>query len=745
MADRFFIAPYDTTSGLQNNVRPWLIPDDAFAQMENAYVFRGRVRKRFGSRWLGDSSLQSRFRIQITVTDINGDTPAGTFVPLSGGAPIATIAIGQMFSIGDQVFTVIALGNPAAMLISGAATLATIDTTTGAVVITGADALTEVYYYPSLPVMGLLTKEEITISDEFVIGFDTRFAYQYVSGWERLNTEGVAGAASWQGSNSQFFWGTTWTGNSPADKIFFVTNFNPNETHFMRRYNGAQWDEFRPRIDAAGTTFLLSARILVPFKNRLVAFNTYEGSVAPGTQFSNRCRYSQVGSPLAVDAWDQDVPGKGNAIDAPTSEAIVTVEFVKDRLIVYFERSTWELVYLGNQAFPFGWQKINTELGAESTFTIIPLDSQAIGIGNVGIHACNGTNVVRIDNKIPNLVFDIHNVNQGIERVYGIRDYQVEALYWAYPHTDATTEQPYPTKVLLYNYRNDTWAINDDSVTAFGYFQPLEGTLWSSSTVSWSDPVLWGSGLTQAKQRQVVAGNQQGYTFICDANETSNAEVLQITNMAIASPGIINLIVIDHNLRIDDYIYINGAIYDDASNSYNNMIYRVASVIDKDTIQFNGQISFTGTYIGGGLIARVSRIYIKTKEYNFYAQQGKKAYIPKVEFMVDATDTGEIQVDFYVSTNQNPFLPLSQISGALIGTGVLDTFPYTAANSSIAGTLEQNSQRLWHPVYFQAAGNVIQLELGLNDVQMRDVNIREDDFQLHAICFISTSLENRLE
>lgn len=46
--DRFMIAPIN--SGLQRNTTPFMIPDDAFESMENAYVFRGRVRKRFGAR-----------------------------------------------------------------------------------------------------------------------------------------------------------------------------------------------------------------------------------------------------------------------------------------------------------------------------------------------------------------------------------------------------------------------------------------------------------------------------------------------------------------------------------------------------------------------------------------------------------------------------------------------------------------------------------------------------------------------
>lgn len=37
--DRFLIAPMQ--SGLQTNLRPWLIQDDAFSQLNNAYLFRG--------------------------------------------------------------------------------------------------------------------------------------------------------------------------------------------------------------------------------------------------------------------------------------------------------------------------------------------------------------------------------------------------------------------------------------------------------------------------------------------------------------------------------------------------------------------------------------------------------------------------------------------------------------------------------------------------------------------------------
>ena len=740
MADRFFIAPYAENSGLQTNLKPWLIPDEAFSELNNAYVFRGRVRKRFGSRWTGGSQFSSRLRIDLGT--ITGGTLSGNVRTILADAGMPT-SIGQAFSIGTIVFTVFntASGNQQMLRTDNSLSPATYNLSNSDFNITGVTLPdgTAVYFYPNLPVMGLPTYEQISISEEYVIAFDTRYAYTYSpGGWNRIGAETDVGAAVWTGDNSQFFWGETWLGADASAKIFFVTNFNQNEPNFMRYYDGAQWHNFRPQIDAT-PNYLNSARIIVPFKNRLLVFNTWEGpaSPLPGTNYANRCRYSQVGSPLDSNAWRQDIPGKGNFVDAATTEAIITVEFIKDRLIVFFERSTWELVYQGNQAYPFTWQQINTELGAESTFSIVPFDKIAIGVGNVGIHACNGSNVERIDEKIPDTVFSIHNNGQGVERVYGIRDYYVEMVYWTFPNTEATADFPYCNKVLIFNYVTGTWAFNDDSITAFGYFQPTIGVTWSSTTVTWDDTVTWDSGAVQALFRQVIAGNQQGYVFLCDADAPTNAPVIQITNI-VAGTGVTTLTVIQHNFRVEDYIYILDATWSDSSNGLNNTIFQVINVIDANTFQIENA-PFTGTYSGGGLISRVSQIAVTTKEYNFYAKEGRNNYVSKVDFMVDKTSAGQIQVDFYVSTSLEPLLEDSAGNGVLLGTGTLDTFAYPDI------PFEQNTTRLWHPVYFQADGEVIQLQLIMNDEQMRNVNIRESGFALHAMCIYAQPTSYRFQ
>lgn len=748
--DRFFIAPYDKDSGLQNNVKPWLIPDTAFSIMNNAYVFRGRVRKRFGSQWMGDTALSSQLRVQIATLDGAGNTPAGTFVPLSGGIPIVTPAIGQAFSAGDQVFTVNALGTPANLLISGTATVATFNTTTGAVVINAGIAYANValFYYPSLPVMGLLTYENNAFQNNFLIGFDTKFAYEYIggSGWSRLSMETVAGDAQWSGTDTDFFWGTTWSGTNASDKVFFVTNNNKDEPRGMRRYiTGGSWTQFQPAID--GTNFLISAAMIVVFKNRLVFLNTWEGPNAAGAiQYTNRARYSAIGSPLAANAFRTDLNNSANSIDAATTENIVGCEFLKDRLIVQFENSTWELVFTGNQAYPLSWQKINTELGSESTFSTVPFDKVVLAVGDTGIHACTGNNVERIDTLIPNEVFEILNGNDGVLRVYGIRDYPTEMVYWTFPDTQSNNNFPYPSCVLVYNYRNNTWSFNHDSITAFGYWKPTTGILWSSETTFWNSDTLWNSGYFQTAYPQVIGGNQEGFTFIINADTPINAAVLRITDVGMLGLNV-QITSINHNLRPDYYVRISGCQWSDGGNWLNDTIYPLVLNDLSTPNTFLIDAVFSGTYEGGGLITLVSKIDIWTKQYNFYAKDGRNFMIPKIDFMVDATSAGQLEVNLYVSTAATPILQESQLNGTLIGTGNLDTFPYIPGNPGVVVPIEyeRTADRLWHPVYFQADGEAVQFQLTLNEEQMTSNAVWQSQFQLHALCIHSRPTSSRLE
>lgn len=738
--DRFLIAPLD--KGLQNDLRPWLIPDEAYATLSNAYMFRSRVRKRFGSEFVFSSVMpaigyeQTQSRLRINVTTVMAGNATGT-------VPGAVFAIGQMFSIGNNFYTVIATGAPANLLRSdGVVAVATYDTTNGNFVINAPPVAngTIVYFYPATPVMGLLTYESVSTPNQVepTIAFDTQFAYQYGStGWERLSS----GTSVWTGNDSQFFWSTTYKGNASSDRIFYVTNYN--QADGIRYWDGSTWTTMTITIDAAGDT-VLTARMVVTFKDRLVLLNTIENIAASPTSFVNRCRFSQNGSPLASDAWRQDIPGKGSFIDCPTSEAAISAEFIKDRLIVFFQRSTWELAYTGNQVLPFVWQKINTEFGAESTFSVVPYDKVAFSIDSIGILACNGANVERIDRIIPDEVLQFSNDNNGPLRVYGIRDYQLEMVYWTYPHLapDGTsTESPYPNRVLTYNYRDNAWATNDDSITCFGYFQSTQGLTWAQAEQLWGQAdFVWNAGEYQPLERNIIAGNQEGFTFVIRPDTPRNAPALQITNISISGDQA-TITAINNNLEAgSDYVLIESAIGVVGFNGNIFQIYSVASNFSSFVIIAQTAGGFSGAYLGGGVVTRVSQIDIQTKQYNFYTSQGKNCAINKVDFMVDRTATGAVTVDVFTSSSDDfSLVEEGAASGALLGTNVLETTPYAIY------PYEQQQIRLWHTVYFQADGECIQFKIYLSPAQMVNSSTALQDFQMHAFCVYAQASASRFQ
>jgi len=710
----YLIGPYGT--GLENDKQPWLLPEDAFVELEDCYVWRGRVKKRYGTALIGDDILKSTFRIQIDTTDgagaASGTVPGATPIP-SGGQ--------QLFSIGDDIFTCNVTGTPVTLLKNGgSATTHTFDTTTGAYVFNGADATTAVYYYPGLPVMGLRTRELTNINQESTIGFDTQFAYQRTAGaWARLGT------GLWTGSDTNFYWTCNYRSANPYDTAFYVVNYMAADNIQYIVQGSSTWNSLRPQLNSGATRYLETARIILPFKDRLILLNTIEDEGGNDRLYYNRCRFSQNGDPTAaVTAWLDDTPGRGGYIDAPTKQQIVTAQIIKDRLIVYFERSTWELVYTSNQVLPFRWQKISTELGAESTFSQVVFDKGIVGVGNVGIHACNGVSVDRIDDKIPNEVFKVHNGNDGVERVYGIRDFFNRVVLWTFP--SSVTDPVYPNRILVYNYDNNTWAFLNDSFTCFGYYQETSDLTWADlgskygTWGAWNDP--WNSSYAQSGTPWIIAGNQLGVTLLFNSDKSSNTKSMFIYDITSGSPS--SLKINDHGLQSGDYILIEDCT---GVTELNDNIYRIATVVDADNITLDPSSISTGTYSGGGVITRISNINILSKRFNPGTPVGQQFTFPYIDMLINRTSLGEVSLDYFVDQSTGDPINLIADTNAILGSNVLLTRPEDDQ------TFQQFQEKIWHRYYTQTDGQFIQLRIQMSDEQMKDKEIAQSDFEMHAM------------
>ena len=675
-----YITGFD--KGLMNNKKPFLLPDQAFSTLENAYVWRERVKKRGGPKFLGRlsrtfSNIASGnsgtspwtfniYTVTSTTPEANAEIEPDSVVIVMGGVTFT--------DNGDGTISSATPGNSGIInYITGSITLIT-------TVAAGTPVVITFGYFPGLPVMGIWQRQigGPTIDNEPTVWFDTKYAYT----WTGTGFTELVPGFTWNGSDSDFFWCYNYRGAAPQDKLFFATNFKSDAGSPMRYYDGTTWTTFAPLVTATQTLF--QARILIAYYGRFLALNVYEGTTAGGyagaVNIANRCRFSAYAqSPIATTSWQTDIFGQGGVLDAPTNEEIISATFIKNTLVVTFEKSTWQLRYVGEYGLPFIWERISSDLGGDSTFSSVLFDNHMLTVSDKAIVTANGYQVERIDLDIPDQIFDFQNQNNGVKRVWGVRDYQKELVFWNYADSntmaDAINGAPltYPNKVLLYNYRNATWAIFRDSVTAFGTWQATSNITWDSTTVTWDDDdYTWDDIDTQSMFPYIVSGNQQG--FINLYNDTTS---LTADNQATLTVHGINLTTtpiqitsFNHNLQPNEIIYLQSLNFQVAgtpvTSSLNNSFFQV-QIVDINTIslyqwdftqrEYVNNFSFTpvtsATYVGGGLISLIPVLDVETKDVNIFQSKGLQTKLSFLDFLMQPTNGAAFTVNILVNSSQS--------------------------------------------------------------------------------------------
>lgn len=806
-------------TGLVQSRQDFILPDDAYPVLENAYVWRERIKRKQGCQLVGrlrrilmaqsfgesqaspwSFNLFTAINLSGTITNITNANPGevtttaphflqsnqfvtltnvGGMTEVNGNTYQITVTGASTFTIGvdttafgaytaggdwetndtssepnkeiepgSVVMAIAGLGtafidNGAGVLNNatpgniGAINYATGDV--GLITTAPAGGLTAVTfnYFPGLPVMGIRTREITNLNNEMTVVFDQVYAYRYLAGWQEF----IPGT-TWTGSDSEFFWSTNyWVGNGNA-KIFWVTNFSGTTGDPIRYTDGNVWVDFAPQINAAGD-LLTQCLCILPFRGRLVVFNTLEGQTqALSLPYTNRIRWAQIGNPFTTasaavttvdaDAWRDDIRGKGGFLDIPTSEDIISVGFVRDNLVIYCERSTWQLRYTGRSISPFQIEKVNSELGAEGTFSTVQFDTSLVGIGDKGIVECDSFKSNRIDIKIPDLVFQFNNDNEGPKRVHGIRNFTQRLAFWTYPYKPTEYEDPdlaadkFPNRRLVYNYENESWAIFTDSYTALGNFQPQESRKWNQfvgPTKTWENQnSSWIN--RPAKIPLIIGGNQQGFIELLDQQVTNDVS-LSITDILGQAPLPTVITSPNHNLDSKDVIKIIGIPTGTPfASSLNNQIFSVVR-IDKDTFSLEiynpatgefdlPQEDAPGIYIGGGKIAIRDNFSIVSKKFNFL-DDGQNIQLGFIDVLMPNTSDGAITLKVYMDYNDSEPVNTSP-QNVIPATLTPDTFFNSVVPTNVP--VKRGSSKNWQRVFCAVRASFLTIEWTLSNVQM---------------------------
>lgn len=749
-------------TGLVQEREEFLLPPDAFPRLQNAYVFREKIVRKNGCRFIGrlrrafvDAPFANFFFTAAQTVNVNLFSGFGFSVltqpnaSLVPGTPDKPLIIKIGAPINQTLTDTTGTG---VLTISGAGTViisATINYVSWILTLTSnaaaaASPVTITYaYFPNLPVMGDLTYEQDNENSEVYIFFDTIYAYIFDSGFFREYISGT----TWKGTDTDFFWPMNYWRDPNNTKIFWVTNFNkvsgtpPGDP--IRFTNGILWNDFAPQINSAGDR-LQQCLAMVPFRSRMLVVRTWEGTTLAGSvQYFQRIRWAAIGNPFSdvstiitagnesPNAWRDDIRGKGGFLDIPTNQAITAIGFVRDNLVIYCERSTWQLRYTGNSIAPFQIERVNAELGTESPFSAIQFNTSLVGIGDKGIVECDSFKSNTIDIKIPDLVFDIRNVENANRRVYGIRDFENRLAFWTFPLNNGDGSDIYPNQRLVYNYENDSWALFDDSFTCFGNFQTGDELTWEEAEMKWQDADF--SWVYQpALFPFIAAGNQQGFVVLID-QLTSNEDTLYVGGFTgrNANSTIVNCP--DHNLITGQVVQMHNLI-----GNWSDIDEGIFSIVVQDANNFelwqynpiNGQFDIPNshanvTYVGGGTISVRDNFSIVSKKFN-NVEMGEAIQLGMMDVLTETTDLGAITCNIYVDYSDQT--PVNTYPENVNNT---TDSPDLFFNAVIPTTTTGTSTKQWQRFYCPVRGSFITIEYTLNNAQMVG-NEQESEVIIHA-------------
>jgi hypothetical protein len=758
------------TTGLVQERENFLLPDDAYPTLQNAYVWRERILRKKGFELLG------RLQKNIGTTNAMTGNATITISPLPIQTGIASFVIGTDI-FNDPGTT----SNPGIQtLLTNSTGSATLNRLTGTLTILGSQKNTAIQYFPGLPVMGIRIRELTSSANDETIFFDQNYAYDFNSSigqFEEFIPGTTWNAAGLDVSGTNFFWSTNyWVSGGATNpfgtsnfKLFWVTNGSGASglnADPPRITDGTTWVDFyddtlpatnSPWAQIDATTYLTNWLCNLPFRGRMVVFNTWEGPTATGSlNYSNRIRWSTIGNPFipyaagppSTGSWRDDIRGQGGFLDIPTSEDIVSIGFVRDNLVIYCERSTWQLRYTGRSIAPFQIEKVNSELGTESTFSSVQFDTSLVGIGDKGIVECDSYKSERIDIKIPDFVFQFNTRQNGVARVQGIRDFPNRLAYWTIPLAGTyssfipTTSQIFPNTRLVYNYENDSWATFSDSLTALGNYQEQTSRNWINTQKPWIEcDFPWIS--QPIGDPQILGGNQQGFIEILN-QLTVNDVSLFISNITSGNP--VTITSPNHNLYNESIIGINGIPATTPFSGLNGGIFQVQILNANqftlytynpadDSFSIATSITSISPYVGGGLINIRENFSIVSKKFNFL-DEGQNIQLGYLDILMSSTglpNPGAISLNVYLDYDdqtvsnippQNEINDYSLVANPdTFFNSIIPTTPSTL--NHIQGT------KFWQRVYCSTRANFLTLEYTFNNAQMAGQE-QEEQVQIDA-------------
>ena len=502
-------------------------------------------------------------------------------------------------------------------------------------------------------VMGIFENVLPDSSTELLV-ISKEFLYRYNNGTNQFDQVPMAGAAPPGGfgitDDKDYVSGTTYLTRTGSQRFVF-TGKGMSAVYF---YDGTDVKVFTNAADnpdyqqpAAAIGNLVRATIVSWFGERLNFFVP----VTTVATYNQGVLYSGIRD--ASGSGDQfNVPGAG-LLEADTYELMKSAIRLGDQMVMNFQRSRWVLQKTRDAFNPYITKKIPSVLGTDAGFSAVNWNYEVKSVGKTGFVSTDGRQDLRFDNKIP--YFSADNISQEFfELTYGGFDRINGQFLFSYRDANSNLDTDTQDKVLVYNYEESSWSVNDQRFSVFGQTDQGQNIVWNdideTLQASWArwdtTEEVWNKiGVSEATQK-TLAGDNLG--FVYQINVDFDDYFVAISNISQATAAV--LTIDSSAFQVGDRVYIDNVT---GMTEINGLTANVLSRTDTSITVDIDSTNFTA-YSADGSVSKLIQFEAIMNPFNPYRDQGRRIYMSHVEFLID-TNGGDLYVDFYIDEEESPF------------------------------------------------------------------------------------------
>jgi len=727
----FLIANFAT--GFDKELQPWLLPNDAFTQLTDGYVYRGVVNKRDGYNGyaIGEDSTYCESRMVHKVTAEaygTGDGSAGPYTHTAANLPLrrgtTTITAGAQSATDNSngVFVTTPAGGTG-----------TINYTTGQMSVTfnaavaGAVPITVTYsYHQGLPVMGVMSFYPKNNVRELLV-VDTKYVNKYDPATDRLID--VSPASAYNGDNSDFWGWVNYAAANSDPRLLFCNRVNGD---VIQQWNGTTVTAYAPTF-AVGT---LNARQMFNFSGRLVLFQTWEN----GVFYPKRIRISGTGA--NCDVFDLTATGAG-LIDIDDNTQFFGAIQNRNDLLVFTEGSTWVLKFSGNDVAPFQLQRIDNSRGSSAAFSVISYLNRTMAASPRGLILCDGYQVERMDANIPRFSFDDIN-SKYFNRCFSAFLDEDRDVYMMYPSVNV--ERPIlvnenaSDEILVTNFEEDNFCVYQIPLSCMGNFIETIAKQWQDLTAvqgfpDWNALAAkynnWNAFPFTVGAPISIGGGHKGE--IWSLNNTQGQDNPQpIRGITIVSKYVIQVTTDWNNYELGDSIFFDGVGGMTEINRRQGVIKSISTAYNVFTVEFIqksiGEDGIVNAYTSGGMASRCIPLIATSKKLNPWINSDKKVRCGWMYFYVSVLGTpllhkGPDEDGNEIDIADNAIINVS----VLVGNNEESDFSATQFNYEVNCTNinEEIGKKKWVKIWINQVGQFLQFQMKNNQAST--------NVQIHAM------------